>query len=123
MGKESKPSPEIAKLREGTSELPRTLDVVKINGRWGQIFKGPGSELMRPDNWISVRWLDTKKGERFLLKDLTSFPYSGTIVGDLKDQFTDIEFKNIHWGQEETEHPELRNHVTVWGELTAKDAK
>jgi len=99
------------------SELPDVLDVVLIDGRWGQIKTGND-----PKQRETILWLDDQE-PRVEEIDFNKYKLTQRInshVDMMKGRFTPDQLQRIHWGPEEEEYPELRLQVTVFGEYSRK---
>ena len=92
---------------------PNLLDVVKIDGRWAQVVAdGNWIKYLDDQNQIKINWDDFQR-----TKD-----WGGLPVWEVKESesFTPEELKRIHWGQEQVQHPHLREEVSVFGEFEKK---
>ncbi len=98
-------------------ELPATLDVVKIDGRWAQVF----SFVAGKSGSISFYWLDdpAKKPSSIKPADFEIIKYPmNTLIINIKDEFTEQEFNNLH--EARGNPPELKKFIKVFGELNSK---
>ncbi len=101
--------------KENQEEFPATLDVVKIDGRWAQVAasKAGGGEVV-------VKFLDNDEVAGLDLADYELTRKFNMVVSHLRQFFGEElpkeQAEKVHWGPEETEKPELRGLVTVFGE-------
>ena len=89
-------------------EMPTTLDVVSIDGNWGQIV------AISIDAELTIRWLSDNTMEHVNLKDYKLEKIDSDVAG-MKEQFKKEEIENIYY---DSEHPELKAKVTVFGKYT-----
>jgi hypothetical protein len=92
-------------------DKPQLLDIVKIDGRWGQWVSNDGHVKFLNDS--SIKEIDLN--EYRLLKELDTTV--GYIIRD-GEKFTETELENIHWGQGTDSKMKLL--VTVFGEYVKK---
>jgi hypothetical protein len=94
---------------------PAILDVVKIDGRWAQIRHGGNVVNFLDDNSAEpIDWNEYRLSKSY---DNLSVKAIMQVYGE---KFTEDEIKNIHWGSEQNQNPELRQEVTAFGEYVKK---
>ena len=107
-------------LIEGENNAPklRTLDIIKIGGRWAQVFSG---ETVGKQ-WIT--FLDDGSSEDVDLADYNFIRHIDLSVGILiesqGDRFRPEEIERIHYGVESRTNPGLKLLVKVFGEYQKK---
>lgn len=106
--------PEI--VSEAEQKGPSTLDIIRIDGRWGQVF----SPQVNAEDKIAIRWLDDLSHGSMDKADYHLKTYIKMESRDLKDRFSETEFNNIHWEAEAD--PFLKGKVTVFGEYVSKNS-
>ena len=101
------------------NSYPKTLDIIRINSRWAQISAG----IIEEDHTypILVRYLDDQSCEQIFLNRYRIKKRYGYDVGFAlrlaRVQFTEEEIANIHWGDEQLDHPYLKLEVILYGEF------
>lgn len=111
-------NPEI--VAEAEKEGPATLDIVKIDGRWAQVISAQQSGIKIDGDSTTLRWLDNKSGDSIDITDYRLKIYANFTASMFRQMFSDIEFENIHWGEDDT--LELKGKVTVFGEYVSKNS-
>ncbi len=115
----------MVKNKENTIESavpqPNTLDIIKVDGRWAQIFVGGDAiDLPKP-----MKYLDNGEDSEITFndyeftKDWKSLPVA-LLKSKFGETFNDEEITRIHWGSEQENNPELKEFVSVFGEYTKK---
>ena len=98
-------------------ELPSTLDIVKVDGRWAQVFS-----YSSEGGLISFYWLgDTEKRPTTIRYDdleIEKYPIR-TTVKDIEDEFTEQQLDSLHYAAGENT-PAMKRHIRVFGELRTK---
>ena len=101
-------------LKEDSNKLPGTLDIVKINGRWAQVYCPAMGRIRFLDNNLGViiSWEDYK-----MIRSFAGWP-----VYLLKglEYFAPEEILNIRWGPEQAADPYLKEVVSVFGAYVSK---
>ncbi|TSC60148.1 MAG: hypothetical protein LiPW15_26 [Parcubacteria group bacterium LiPW_15] len=101
--------------KENQEELPATLDVVKIDGRWAQVVGSRDG-----DKRFVIKFLDNEKIDDVDLAEYDLTRRFDMVVSRLKEfcgeELPKEQAKKVHWGPEQVENPELRGLVTVFGE-------
>lgn len=101
----------------GEHDKPSTLDIIRVNGRWGQIYSGIGS----------IIWLDTGENGQINLSDYSLTRKIDTDVSNLETiegtRLTEEEFNNIHGGDSRYNTAERKYMVQVFGEYETKKIK
>lgn len=117
---------------------PDAQDIIKVDGKWIQVSSGSSDQQ-------AVRVLETGECMDIDFRDYAGVRYScdprnstrdkicvqkmdetshttqmKPSVKDLLGKFTDNEARNIWWGPEQKDRPNLINEVTVWGELVSR---
>ncbi len=109
---------EIQSSQETNKANPRpgTLDIIKINGRWGQVI-GPST------NNALVKLLDTNEVIDFNYNDFNLVRQWNTAHYLLNVRFDetvpDAEMRNAHYSADSDE-PQMKNQITVFGEYQSK---
>jgi hypothetical protein len=88
---------------------PNLLDIVMIDGRWAQvIFTGNVIKYLDDNQNESIDWDD------YILR--TKINSCVRIARDERGHtFTAQEMRNMHWGPEDQESPELKDEINVYG--------
>ena len=99
--------------REHEPTLPSNLDVIKVVDRWGQIIATRCSSL-------TVKFLVENQLCDVVLDDYKIIkPWHSVTIERAREMGADIaeqDIKNVRWGPEEEQHPELKGQVRVFGE-------
>lgn len=104
--------PEI--VLEAEQRGPSTLDIVRVDGRWGQVF----SPQVGAKDEAHIRWLDDLSHGSMDMANYDLKTYVDMESRALRDRFSETEFNNIHW--EAGADPFLKGKVTVFGEYVSK---
>ena len=105
------------RLEEGPEEKtpePKTLDIIKIEGRWAQKITPSLIKFLDDNSAMQIDFNDYK-----MIRSFRSSPVS--IIEKLfGEKIGDAERKNIHWGPEQDRYPHLKELVEVFGEYVKK---
>lgn len=97
----------IKKEAERELEYPPTLDIIKVDGRWAQIYRSGIAE-------ISVNYLDNNEYGILNLNEFELVRKYDTHINML-DQFnekiSEVEIQNIYYDSETTKLPEDVQHI------------
>ncbi|MEK9157618.1 MAG: hypothetical protein AAB638_00320 [Patescibacteria group bacterium] len=103
-------------VERAEQEGPATLDIIKIDGRWGQVF----SPQVSGGQDAVIRWLDDMSGGYVnLRKSYILKTYYNSHVQMFRHLFSDTQVQNIHWGDHSPEF--LKNEVAIFGEYISKN--
>lgn len=102
-------------VEQGRRLIPGLHDLVKLDGRWAQVQSAPNESV--------VIYLDDGSTARVVWSeyDLVRHADSHVRLQEMQgERFTDDELRNIRWGSEQDEHPDLVREVHVFGEFTSR---
>ncbi len=107
---------ETSQLERERHVEPSVLDIIKVDGRWAQVYSGPGR--------TQIGYLDDGSKETVDLSDYELVRHTDSHVRLQQmqgERFTDEEIARIRWGSEQDEHPDLKYEVHVFGEYAKRD--
>lgn len=102
-------------IERGGRDQPDVGDVVRLDGRWAQVFSGPEESYVSyldDGSTETVHWADYE-----LTRRLGSHVM---LVQQQEHAFTDEELERVRWGSEQEKTPHLKGEVRVFGEFTRR---